>query len=75
MIELEIERTYNLLNLKLGGDKKMSLEEIRKEINELKEYRDVICKLMFEKSEYEKREEAKDKPKVKTLMVRRNERI
>ena len=53
----------------------MSLEEIRKEINELKEYRDVICKLMFEKSEYEKREEAKDKPKVKTLMVRRNERI
>ena len=55
-----------------------ALEEIRSEIEELKKYRKLLCMLEKEESLSEKKEtqeNAKDKPKVKRLEVRRNEHI
>lgn len=53
-----------------------ALEQIRSEINELKKYREILCMIFKEDSlSQTEKQEVKDKPKVKKLEVRKNDRI
>lgn len=53
-----------------------ALEEIRSEIEELKEYRQFLCMLEKEDSlSKETQNNPKDKPKVKRLEIRRGEHV